>query len=345
MTNINEHQRNKKLTTAELGDLFANYLGDSMHYVIFEHFSEVVEDEEIKEYITYAKSISQNHLLFLEELYTKEEIPCPIGFGEEDLHRGVPRLFSDIFMAVYTLQMAKAGVVAFSESLTTATRQDVIDYFKKGMQDAVTTYEKGVHLLLEKGEAVEAPMIPYPKKVDFVNEQSFISMLTTKIRPLTAMEIKYLHRNINTNILGKALMLGYGQVTTCRELEHFFREGVKVADHQIRELSQFLVNENLPAPKVLDTEITDSTTPPWSDKLLLFHTGLSNGFGIHNYGSAISKILRHDVAAKFMQLTAGIGKYANDGLELMIKKNWLEQPPTCPNRQQLSNANAPRENV
>ncbi|WP_456274639.1 DUF3231 family protein [Bacillus sp. AK031] len=58
---VKEHQKNKKLVASELGELFANYQGDSVYYCVFEHFMEVVEDKDIKEFITYAKGLPQKH--------------------------------------------------------------------------------------------------------------------------------------------------------------------------------------------------------------------------------------------------------------------------------------------
>jgi hypothetical protein len=50
---IAEHQQNKLLTSAELADLFANFLGDSMFCCVFEHFLQVVEDDEVRDYVEF----------------------------------------------------------------------------------------------------------------------------------------------------------------------------------------------------------------------------------------------------------------------------------------------------
>jgi hypothetical protein len=56
---IMEHQQNKKLTASELADLFANFQGDSMFGCVFEHFLQVVEDDEVKDYVEFAIGISR----------------------------------------------------------------------------------------------------------------------------------------------------------------------------------------------------------------------------------------------------------------------------------------------
>ena len=54
---IAEHQQNKRLTASELADLFANFQGDSMYSCVFEHFLQVVEDDEVRDYVEFAPSI------------------------------------------------------------------------------------------------------------------------------------------------------------------------------------------------------------------------------------------------------------------------------------------------
>ena len=336
---VQKHQMHKKLTASELGDLFANYLGDTMSICVFEHFLEVVEDEEIKQFILIAKTISEKHVRKLEDIYIKEEIPIPKGFGEEDIHRNVPRLFSDIFMVIYIKQMAKSGLSLYGSGLSVATRSDVIDYFKECIKDTIATSEQALHLLLSKGIDITPPEIPYPKKIDIVTKKSFVSMITGKTRPLTGMEIKHLQININTNVLGKALMVAFSQVTPSKELVSYFRQGAKLADDQIEELGKILLTHNLTVPNVLDVHISDSTTPPFSNKLMLYHAGLATAIGMENAGSALSQVMRHDISLQLAAFTASIGKYANDGMNLMIENGWLEEPPTSADRQNLSNAN------
>ncbi len=107
--------------------------------------------------------------------------------------------------------MSRAALLIYGDALSTSSRQDVVDYFKMALNNTMTTYEKGLHLLSSKGVPISAPTIPYPQKVDFVEKESFISVIGGKFRPLTAIEIKHLQVNINTNALGKSMMLGFSQ--------------------------------------------------------------------------------------------------------------------------------------
>lgn len=337
---VKEHQQHKKLAASEIGDLFDNYLGDSLFNCVLKHHLPLVEDDEIRDFLVFASDISKKHLNIMKDIYTKENIPVPVGFGDQDVRNDAPRLFSDMFMVFYVTEMARAGLLKYGGALSTASRHDIVDYFDMCIQDTIKTYKYGIYLLLSKGMDITPPEIPYPKKVDFVENQSFISLIAGKHRPVTGLEAKHLQVNINTNTLGKALMTAFSQVASSDKLKKYFREGSSLAEGQIKQLGELLMNENLPSPKLMDTHITDSTTSPFSDKLLMYHTVLSNAIGIKNYGSAISEIMRHDIHAKFTTLSAGIAKYANQGINMMINHGWFEEPPTAADREKLSKNSA-----
>jgi Protein of unknown function (DUF3231) len=333
---ITEHQQNKKLTASELADLFANFLGDSMFTCVFEHFLQVVEDDEVKDYVEFAIALSRRHVKQISDIFTMEKIPIPVGFGEQDVRKDAPRLFGDMFMAFYITQMASISMTIYSSAYGNATRQDIMNYFRNNINDSAETYERGMHLLLSKGLDLSPPTIPYANKVDFVEKKSFISILTGRDRPLTAPEIKHLQFNINTNILGKSLMLGFSQVASSEKLRKYFREGAKISGKQIGAFALTLSNQDLPSPRLMDAHVTDSTSSPFSDKLMLFHGGLAGSIALSNIGAALGQAMRHDLSAEFIALIPVIGKYNNDGLNMMIEQGWLEEPFTAPDRKKLS---------
>jgi Protein of unknown function (DUF3231) len=331
-----EHQQNKQLNAAELADLFSNYLGDSLFCCVFKHYLQVVEDEEIRDYVKFALELSTRHVKEIEAIFTIEHIPIPVGFGEQDLRKDAPRLFSDMFMAFYIVQMSSTSLITYGNAYSSATRQDIVNYFRNCIDDSAETYERGLHILLSKGMDLSPPTIPYAKKVDFVEKKSFISIITGRDRPLIANEIKHLQYNINTNILGKSLMLGFSQVASSTKIRKHFQKGAQLSSNQIESFSRHLTSQDLPAPKLMDAHVTDSTTPPFSDKLMLYHGSLAGNIAVQNFGVALSQMLRHDLAAEFIKLIPLVGKYNNDGLNMMIERGWFEEPFTAPDRNELA---------
>lgn len=59
----------------------------------------------------------------------------------------------------------------------------------------------------------------------------------------------------------------------------------------------------------------------------MFHGGLLTGVGIEQYGFSLATAMRRDIGAKYSQLITEMLGYSDDGVNLMIKNNWLEQPP------------------
>ncbi|MFC4560115.1 DUF3231 family protein [Virgibacillus kekensis] len=333
---VDERQQYKQLTSSELADLFNNYLGDSMYSCVFEHFLQVVKDDEIRDYIKFAQTISKRHLKEIEKIFRSEDIPVPVGFGEQDVRKDAPKLFGDLFMLFYTVQMTGPGALTYGSALTTATRHDVMHYFRQCIRDTEEMYARGVHLALAKGLDMAYPNIPYAKKVDFVEKKSFISLITGRDRPLLAMEIKHLQYNINTNILGKAIMLGFSQVASSETARKYFREGAQLSEKQFKQFGEYMTGQDLPTPKLVDAYITDSTTPPFSDKLMLYHTSLAGKIAMQNLGNALASMMRHDIAAEFGRLITVVGKFNNDGLNMLIEHGWLEEPFSAADRKELS---------
>ena len=85
-----------------------------------------------------------------------------------------------------------------------------------------------------------------------------------------------------------------------------------------------------------DIAITDSTTPPFSDKLTLFHMGLLSALGTGNYATAAAASQRSDLALNYERISLEIGQYAKDGADIMISNEWLEQPPGAIDKEKLA---------
>ncbi|MGG1397739.1 DUF3231 family protein [Bacillus salipaludis] len=107
---VEEHQQNKQLTSAELADLFSNFLSDSMFSCVFEHYLQIVEDDEVRDFIEFALRLARRHVEEIKNIFMAEKIPVPVGFGEQDVRKDAPKLFSDLFMVFYTYQMASASL-------------------------------------------------------------------------------------------------------------------------------------------------------------------------------------------------------------------------------------------
>jgi hypothetical protein len=326
---------NVQLTSSEISPLWGGYIGDTMAKCVLDYFLAVVKDSDVKPIIEFALRLAEEHLHFMKKLFQNEKFPIPHGFSDQDVDTKAPRLFSDGFMLVYLLQMSRAGLSAYTMGLSGSARMDIREFMGHNLQTAADLYNRTTSLLESKGLFIRAPYIAYPKSVEYVHKESWMNGFWGDRRPLNAAEITHIHLNTVTNTIGKALMIGFSQVSRSKEIKDFLVRGRDISAKHLEVLSSLLGDDNLPAPMTWDTEVSDSTTAPFSDKLLLFHTLTLSTFGIGNYGAASAASGRRDLVAVYSRLTAEAGTYSDDGAELMVRNGWMEKLPGAIERDAL----------
>ncbi len=331
---MNEH--NITLTSAELGALWASYMSESSTLPVLKYFNHTVEDLEVKSIIEKAVSLSQSHLNELTNIFQQESYPVPFGFSDEDVDLNAPRLYSDTFMLVLIRELGKAGLAANGMAASFSAREDIREFYKKNSYESLELEDKAKGVMLSKGTFVRAPYIDQPDKATFVDKQSFLRGWFGERRTLIADEIAHIYSNIINNSYGRALLIGFSQVAQDNELRDYFIRGKKLATKIINDLRLILEESTLPAPMTWDTEITNSTTSPFSDKLMLFQTITLNSISLGNFGGSLALSLRRDIAANYLKQIKNIGLFAEDGANLMIKNGWFERPPQAIDREYLS---------
>lgn len=112
-----ENKLNIQLTAAEMSVLWTQYINDSASVCVVGHFLQKVEDEEVRPVLEFALNGSVKNPAFLNELFQKERFPIPVGFTNEDVYKGAPRLFSDTFSLIYLRNMSILGMVAAAVQL------------------------------------------------------------------------------------------------------------------------------------------------------------------------------------------------------------------------------------
>jgi hypothetical protein len=324
-----------KLTAAELGYLWTTYLADSMSICVLKYFLEHIEDKNIKILTTHALDLSQQHVEKIREIFKEEEIQIPQGFTEQDVNLRAKRLFSDIFYLLYIHNMAKGGLVTYGRVLQNTYRHDIHTFYSKCLTSTIELKTEATQLLLEKGLSIRPPSIPYPKKMEFVQKQSFILEAISRRESLTASEVTNLFSNIQTNYLGTSMAIAFSQVAHSDQVRKYFLRGKEISLKHIKIFRSYLEMCSLPIPMSFEQDITESTESPFSDKLMMFHFSLMIYAGIGNFGVAISESQRSDLVVDYTRLTTEILKYSEDGANLMIANEWLEQPPLSSNRNEL----------
>lgn len=100
-----------ELTTAEIANLWTQYINDSLSICILTHSIEKAKDEDIKEVLYFSLSIAETHITKITDFFTQENLPIPKGFSvEEDVNLNAPSIFTDAFIIAYLHIMTLLGL-------------------------------------------------------------------------------------------------------------------------------------------------------------------------------------------------------------------------------------------
>lgn len=327
---------NLRLVATEVGCLWTQYMNDSLGRCVLRYFLSKTEDREIRPVVEFALGLSQKHLDSITQIFNNEGIPIPAGFSDEDVNPDAPRLYMDTYYLRYLRHLAKLGIAAYGLASALAVRSDIRDFYYACTQSALELNERVIQVQLSKGLFVRAPYIPTPKQVEFVQAPNFMGSLIGEKRPLTALSIMSIFPNIQTNATARTLLVGFSQTAQSPEVRDHLMRGSEITKKHIKVMNTILEDSDLPASATAESEVTDSTIPPFSDKLMMQHTTVLIGAGMGNYGLALGASTRIDIAVDYARLMGEIATYGEDGVQIMIKNRWLEQPPQAADRKELA---------
>lgn len=326
---------NENLTSAEMGKLWATYMGNSMATCLIKYYLQHVEDKDIKKLLENALHLSEEILKMINKIFKKDRFPIPKGFSEDDVNLGAPRLFQDQFYVHYLKYVSKAGMSIYSIAIPLVYREDVREFFRYCIDSTMDLMEQIKEILMNKGLIIKPPLIPVPEKVEFVHKD-FLNGYFGYVRPLHAMEITHLYDNIENNVTSKALIMAFAQVAKDEKIRKLFERGKDITATNIENQMQKLYDENLPAPSLLDDLVTTSTFAPFSDKLMLFHKMDMFSIKIRSFGNSSAVDGRHDLGILYMKALVKNAAFVQSAAKIMIEKGWFEQPPKAAEREKLA---------
>ncbi|MBE4910509.1 DUF3231 family protein [Bacillus luteolus] len=331
-----------KLTSAEIATLWTTYQNDTLSICITEYFLAKNEDSDIEPIIQMARTLSEQNIGFITQVFNTENIPIPVGFSKEkDVFPNVPRIYEDTFFLLFLRQMAKVGMVTYSSATSLAVREDIVGFFQDCLVSTSNIYKNTTEVSVQKGVLVRPPYISYPEKVEFVEDKEYLSASLnpfTSKRPLNAIEVSHLFMNTQTNLLGSMLTTSFAQMAQSKEVREFMTRAQQIAQKHIKVFGKALVDNDMQAPMSWDTSVKNSTTPAFSDKLMMFITTLISNTGMGNYGLAASVSMRMDLGTDYFRLALEVARLGKSGADIMIKNGWLEEPPQSADRKKLSQA-------
>jgi hypothetical protein len=319
--------------------LWSTYIGDTMAICILRHFLQTCEDHTIVPIIEFALKSAHEHIIKISELFIKEGIPLPTGFGDQDVNLQAKKLFSDVTYLRYLHHMGRTGLNSYSLAKSISAREDVRQLFKQFYDQTETLYDRNVKLMQEKGVFIRAPYISYPDKVEYITDKKFLGGLIGHKRPLLAVEIAHVGINIEVANVGKTMLLGFSQVAQSKKISDYFKDGYELGKKMVEDFMIKLKEDDNSYPSTWDSTISNSTEAPFSDKLMLFHTNAQSAIGIGDFGLAIAASLRKDLALTYEGYLLRVAAYAEEGAKILIDHGWFEKPPQSIDRESLRNQN------
>ncbi|MBP1948267.1 DUF3231 family protein [Virgibacillus litoralis] len=330
-------KKNIPLTSAEISSLWTSYQNETMTICGIKYFLQHVDDDQIQSILEQVLAVSEENKSKLTNFFNNENYPIPHGYTEKDIDLQAPRLFADKLYLEYMLNLTILLVTAYGTALGLAERTDVIKYYSNCLNTTQGLHSKIKELSKEKGIYIRSPKIPKPRQIDFVKKQKFLSGWFGDRRPLLGIEIANLVFHAKRNALGQAVIAGFSQVAKSKEAKRYFERGRDISGKHVNIFTSILHEEYLSnGTLLLLSEVTDSTVPPFSDKLMMSLVTLLTASGIGQYGMAMSASPRHDLGVHYTRLIAEVAHYSDDGANIMINNGWMEQPPIAADRKELA---------
>jgi len=329
-------QNKLKLTSSEIGSLWAEYVNGTMTDTVIRYMVSIIEDEAIKAIFEDAIRTFEKQKKQLVTFIENEGFPVPIGFTESDLNKGAERLFTDIFCLNYLHIMTLHGLLGHSTSLGVSVRKDLRYFYDSCDNDGKRMYHQTIELLLEKGNFQRDPLFYPDKNPKFVSSQDFTDGLFGKERRLAATEIISISFNLKKSIMAKTLSIAFSQVAQTKEVRKFLENSEQTANEQIQAFSKIMQADNLPSPKSWETEVTTSTDSPFSDKLMLYHIGFLFQAAQAYHGTGLASAMRTDLVTTYESIILKNLMVTKKWFNLMVQNKWLEQPPLAPSRNKIA---------
>ncbi|MBG9813912.1 transcriptional regulator [Bacillus endophyticus] len=325
-----------RMSSSELANLWSQYLNDSLSHCIIRYFINTVEDKEIGGVLQFALKLSESHLQKIKEFLTKENYPIPKGFTDEDVTLEAPTLFTDTYIIVFMQIMSVHGMTRYAGAIGCAIREDQRKYFKQVISESVELYDLATGVLVSKGIISNPPTFNNHQKVEFVKKQSYLTGWLGKRRPISAIEVSGTYLNMQKTLTKLVLELGFSQVSQSKDVRKYMKRARSVCQEHFKILASMLTDDDLHIPRTFDSEVTDSTVPPFSDKLMMFLISSLLSSAIGYYGEAMSLCQRRDLATNYAKMITDIAVLAEDGINLLIENEWMEQPPLATDHDDLA---------
>ena len=326
------------LSSGELGTLWLTYQQKTMVQRMLEYFIEQADDNQAKEIMQNAHMKVINYLEDIKAILKSEGAVIPIGFKEEDVNIGVPKLYDNMFDIMFCRLVSSISMGLHTLHMSMAYRKDIVLFYKELTAFTQSVYDECVDYLQENDVLPRPPAVSMPKSVEFADGTNYMSgfNLFSEKRALNTVEVAHLYNAIESNIIGMQMITGFAQVANEPEVKKYFIKGKELAKKIVTDFTQIFLQSDIQPPSTWGANATDSKVAPFSDKLMMYCTSIFCGFGLGSNALGTAFSLRSDLPVTMANIAKDVLTYGRDGGKIMAKNGWLEEPPSMQDRNDLT---------
>ncbi|MBZ5482514.1 DUF3231 family protein [Priestia megaterium] len=325
------------ISSSEVGTLWLTYQEKTMILRILEYFIEKSDDQQAKNIMGGLWQELSYYVTKIKKIFQEQGIAIPVGFNQADVNLEAPKLYDNGFDIMFVRILKEISMGMYTLNMNMAYQDDVMGIYEGLTSTTQKIYKSSTLYLLEKGILTLPPKVTMPKSSEFIESKNYLNGFNpfNDKRALNDIELGYLHHGIETNNIGMQLITGFAQCAEDKEVKQYFVKGKELAKKQIKVFGDILLESDVQFSATSGSTVTTSKVAPFSQKLMMFCIYLLNGFGIvgSSFGTIFS--LRKDLSMKTALIAKDIYFYADEGVKIMIKNGWLEEPPQMEDRPNL----------
>jgi hypothetical protein len=328
------------LASSEIGLLWMTYQEKTMARQMLRYFAHRAASEDEKALLTRVLAEVSGFVDRIRVLFENEGVAVPVGFGEGDVNIEAPALYTGLFGVSFVRLLAKITSGLSALHLTMSYREDVRVMLQEISTLSQRAYGDSTELLLAKGLISRPPIVTPPDQPDFVKDLEYMKGqgILRKARPINLVETAHLYQQMETNAFGFELMTGFAQTAGELDAKRYFESGRELARETVDMIQAIFMESDMNPSPAPAGRASASTTPVFSDKLMMYCTNILTSFGLGGNALGTSFSLRSDLPLKLVGLMTQVYHFAQAGGKLMIKHGWMEEPPQAENRPELIHA-------
>lgn len=325
------------ISASEIGTLWLTYQEKTLIMRLLEYFMKYADDEESRNLSGGLWQELNFYVLEMEKIFEKQGMVCPVGFTKADVNLDAPKLYDNGFDIMFLRLLKEVSMGMYTININMAYNNEVMQIYEGLTTVTQKIYKLATLYLLQKGILSLPPKVTMPRTTEYIQSKSYLSGFSPfgEKRVLNNIEVGIIHHGIESNNIGMQLVTGFAQCAKNKEVRDYFVKGKELAKKQIKMFEDILLESDIQFSATSGSTVTTSTVPPFSDKLMMFCVFLLNGFSIVGNSFATFFTLRNDLTMKTALLAKDIYFYGHEGVKIMIKNGWFEEPPQMEDRKRI----------